>query len=117
MGKYITLIEDKDDLTNLQSELSEQIMELQKKYYDHVLNTKIPIRRLRKEKEVIIDKINYYKMNENKIKSITNDITELGKRINKYNINEKKVKFLIPNTKLFIEYKNMYIDDSMMLMC
>ena len=56
-------------------------------------------------------------MNENKIKSITNDIAELGKRINKYNINEKKVKFLIPNTKLFIEYKNMYVDDSMMLMC
>ena len=117
MGKYITLIEDKDDLTNLQSELSEQISELQNKYIDHVLDIKITTRRLRKEKEVIIDKINYYKMNETKIKRITRDITELGKRINKYNINEKKVKFLIPNTELFNEYKNKYVDDSMTLIC
>lgn len=117
MGKYITLIEDKDDLTSLQSELSEQISELQNKYIDHVLDSKIPTRTLRKEKDIIIDKINYYKMNEIKIKSITRDITELGRRINKYNINEKKVKFLIPNTELFNEYKNAYVDDSMMLMC
>lgn len=116
MGKYLTLIENKQYLMDAQIHLSDCICDLQNAYNRSVSNNGSK-NALVKRKKMIMNRIANYKQNELKIKKLSEEITDMGKRVYNFNTEKKKVKFLIPNTDSFNELKHKYVDETMYIMC